>query len=212
MPTVKVKSGDSIASIAAKYGLSWETVWSDTQNKELREKRKDPNTLCKGDTVFIKDIESKQESANTETKKKFRRKGMPEKLNLCLQESGNPLSKADYILDIEGRIITGKLDENGGMEHSLKPQDKTAKLTVQLENKTIEYTLLLGALPPYKEVSGAKSRLNNLGYYCDDESDEVIDMMIVAMNAFQKDNSMSETKEIDDETLETIEKKYQGKE
>ena len=53
MAVVKVMQGDSISSLAMQAGLSWETVWHDVKNAELKALRKNPNVLMPGDMVFL---------------------------------------------------------------------------------------------------------------------------------------------------------------
>jgi N-acetylmuramoyl-L-alanine amidase len=45
--------GDSTTRIAFRNGFFWKTVWEHPENSELKSKRKDPNILLPGDTVFI---------------------------------------------------------------------------------------------------------------------------------------------------------------
>ena len=62
MPVVhKVKQGECISSIAEDYGFSWERIWNDLNNEELKQKRKDPNILYPGDEVVIADKEVREE-------------------------------------------------------------------------------------------------------------------------------------------------------
>lgn len=72
-----VQQGECINSIAAQYGLFWETIWNDSANSELRRERKNPDLLLPGDRLVIPEIRVKRESGATEKRHRFRRKGVP---------------------------------------------------------------------------------------------------------------------------------------
>jgi len=78
----RVKQGECISSIAAKYGLFPDTIWDDASNKQLKEERKDPNVLKPGDVVVVPDKRAKEESGGTEQRHRFRRKGVPAMLRV----------------------------------------------------------------------------------------------------------------------------------
>ena len=66
-----VKVGESAPQIAARFGFEdWKTIYRDAENAELRQKRKDPNTVFPGDEVAIPTIE--QKVFKLETGKKHR--------------------------------------------------------------------------------------------------------------------------------------------
>src|SRR6187431_511397 len=53
MPNHSVKQGDTLISIAAEHGFpSWEAIWMDPGNAELRKKR-DPQVLSAGDSIVV---------------------------------------------------------------------------------------------------------------------------------------------------------------
>ena len=62
-----VKQGDCISNIAYQHGHFPDTIWNDSKNSDLRQKRKDPNVLLPGDVVYIRDIEAKEESCASES-------------------------------------------------------------------------------------------------------------------------------------------------
>ncbi len=83
----KVLSGDCIHSIADAHGHFWETVWSHPDNSDLRRKRETPAVLQPGDEVVVPDIRVESESAATDKKHRFRRRGVPVILRIVVKKS-----------------------------------------------------------------------------------------------------------------------------
>jgi len=192
-----VKQGDCLSSIAAKYGLFWEKIWNHPKNAQLREKRKDPYILYPGDVIFIPQKEDKEVAAATGQKHRFRRKGIPEKLELILCLEGEPRRNEDYELQIDGKLIRGKTDGQGKVSISIPPGARQGKLILIKTGE--EFNLDLGHLDPITEITGVQARLANLGFDVevsgkwDERSKE-------ALRQFQKSNNLNPTGEIDETT------------
>ncbi|OAD23337.1 hypothetical protein THIOM_000834 [Candidatus Thiomargarita nelsonii] len=161
----KVRQGDDIASIAYQYGLLPETIWNDPTNVALRNKRKDPYVLYPGDIVFIPETRIKEERGSTEKRHRFRRKSVPEVLQVrLLDEDGNPIANVEYILDVDGNLKRGTTNENGVVRQNIPPNASQGKLII--ESIGAEYELLLGGVDPLDTTTGLQARLNNLGFAC----------------------------------------------
>lgn len=89
----KVRPGDCMSSIAFEHGFFPETLWD--HNKELKQKRKKMNHLESDDIVNIPEKEEKEESAATEQKHRFRKKGVPAKLKLKIYKLSVPESDGE---------------------------------------------------------------------------------------------------------------------
>ncbi len=199
----KVRQGDCISSIAFKYGLFPDTIWNHAENAALKELRKNRNILYPGDEVHIPAKRMKEVPGVTETRHKFKRKGVPEKLIMTLvAENDEPLSSKPYTLDIDGTLHKGTTGVDGKLEVDIRPDAQKARLF--LEGEAEPYELGLGKIDPIDTTSGGQRRLNNLGYGCpveailDDETKE-------ALMRFQHDNELEVTACFDDPTQKKLE-------
>ena len=198
-----VGPGDSIPSLAEDNWHFWETLWNHSQNSALKSKRKNPNILAPGDEVFIPPIQAVEYSCATDTRHKFVRKGVPAKLKMQLFLLGEPRRNEDYTLILDDKIIRGKTDADGNIEQYIKPNSKGGVL--KLNGGKEEYPVRVGHLNPIDTISGVKQRLNNLGFYCGDESDEETEQYKQAVAQFQGDQKLKQTGELDAATRSKIE-------
>ena len=202
MPEYKVKRGDCLSSISARYGLFWEKVWNHPKNAKLKEQRKDPNILYLGDILFVPDKEERQESGATEQKHRFQRKGVPEKLRIKLMAGNEPIADENYILDVDGELKSGTTDGEGNLEESIPPNAKRARLCLGDEKQ--EYEIDLGHLDPIDELTGVQARLNNLGFHCGKVDGIKGPKTTAALKRFQKKHRLKETGEVDEETRKAL--------
>ena len=198
-----VQAGDSIPSIAHDSGHFWETIWNHGDNAELKGKRKNPNILASGDEVTVPPIRVKEFSGATGTRHSFKRKGIPAKLKMQLFLLGEPRRNEAYTLILDDKIIRGKTDADGNIEQYIQPNSKGGVL--KLNGGKEEYPVRVGHLNPIDTVSGVKQRLNNLGFYCGDESDEETGQYKQAVVQFQGDQKLKQTGELDAATRGKIE-------
>lgn len=202
-----VKEGDCISSIAYEHALFPDTIWKDPKNSELKNKRKNPNSLLPGDVVFVRDKEEKEESCACEQKHRFRRKGVPAKLKTQILIGELPCENEDYVLDIDGAISRGKTDADGNVEITIPPNAKRGRLIINDE----EFELTLGTIDPIEEKQGVIQRLENLGFYevaedddTDSEDSEDEDPYVEAIKLFQESVGLEPTGEADQQTLDKL--------
>src|SRR5512136_2677724 len=96
-----VQAGECLSSIAYEHGLTWQKIWNDPGNAEVKNTRKDPNILYPGDRLHIPEIEQREESCVTEKVHRFVRKGVPEQLNIIIKREGEPIKNEKYTLNID---------------------------------------------------------------------------------------------------------------
>jgi len=192
-----VKQGDCIESIAFKNGLFWDTIWNHPNNQKLCSERNNPNALLAGDKVFVPDLRLKEESAATEQRYRFRRKGVPSKLKIILKDEGKPRANLPYILEIDGKLSSGVTDAQGRIQHPIPPNARKGQLLVGPAGKEV-YRLQLGNIDPITEISGLQGRLRNLGYYNGPVDCKMDATTEEAIKDFQSKHGLNATGKVDD--------------
>jgi hypothetical protein len=196
----EVRPGDCLLSIAYAAGHFWQTLWDHPRNADLKRARKDPGVLLPGDRIFIPPLREKVEQCGSDTRHKFKLKGVPAKLRLQLKLEDKPRANESYRIEIDGKkVAEGKLDRDGRLEVAIVPDAGLASVFVGEPPDETEYSLRLGHIDPVTEVAGVQQRLMNLGFGCA-ESGELDGGTEAAIRAFQKARSLTASGELDDAT------------
>lgn len=179
-----VAEGETISSIGATYGFTdWEErIWNAGENAELKAARINPNTLVRGDNVFIPELEEKQESRPTDAWHDFHVIRNKRFLRLKLQdENGKPLENKRYEITAEptfrGTFVQQgqTTDAEGKIEEEIPHTLTKAKL--ELPDEHLRVNLQIGYLQPLpmdepiKIVAGGEDvlgRMNEAGTKGDD--------------------------------------------
>jgi N-acetylmuramoyl-L-alanine amidase len=179
--THTVAQGEFLAKIARNYGFTnWQTIWDAPENKDLKDKRKNPNILFPGDKLVIPDKETREETKATEQKHKFELQTEPLKVRIVLMGlKSKPLEGHECTLTIESdsEKITTKSD--GKLEMTVTEKASQGRL-VDLGKPGPQFRterqipLRIGDLDPVDKVSGQIARLNNLGYAAGDIPDHTL--------------------------------------
>ncbi|MEJ7712149.1 MAG: peptidoglycan-binding domain-containing protein [Pyrinomonadaceae bacterium] len=116
-----------------------------------------------------------------------------------------------YIIEIDGKTISGQTDADGRIEQSIPPNARQGRLILDPGTlNEVELPLNLGHLNPLTDASGvadasgAKHRLANLGFDCGDRSDETTPELTAALRAFQEKHGLQVTGEVDQATRDEI--------
>ena len=203
----QVKQGDCIFSIAYEHGFFADTIWNHPNNKDLKEKRKDPNVLMPGDSVYVPDKRLREYSEATNQVYKYKCKNTPKLLRIQLMYIDTPVKGIDYKISIDGGVEKdGTTDPDGWLQTSILPKAKKVKISME---GGIEYEIALGYLNPADEVSGIQGRLAHLGFY-EGKVDGVLNPEIKnAVKAFQISQNLEATGEIDS-SIEDLLKQLTG--
>jgi hypothetical protein len=209
-----VRQGDCMTSIAETNGHFWETIWNDPANADLKRTRQNPNILLPGDRVTISPLRPKLETGETETRHRFRRRGVPAKLRLVIKYDEQSIAHASYRLDVDGNLRSGTTDSNGKLEEPIPGQAKRAKLAVQLDTeqglKELYWNIDLGSVDPPDTVGGVQQRLRNLGFDCGPIDGILGKKTVAALRHFQEAHHLPVTGEADAETRSKLYEVHQS--
>lgn len=206
----RVAQGDCISSIALKYGFFEDTLWYLSDNFELKNRRKNQNALFPGDRVYIPDLRKKEESAATDQKTRFVRKGVPAMFKVKFEFNGEP--RADQAVKVEvdalfvGDFVT---DGDGQLEVPISPTADTVIVTYKADTANPEkYVFDLGFIDPIDTVTGQKARLANLGFYSGDIDNVIDEDFEQNLRGFQSFYDIEESGVADGSTLTKLEEAY----
>jgi hypothetical protein len=199
-----VAQGECLNSIAYENGFFWRTLWDAPENAGLKEQRTDPAILFPGDTVEIPDPRPNSVSRSVGQRHRFRLKGVPARVRIQVLWADEPRRNQPYELEIDGNVTTGETDREGFLERNIPPNARSGVLTVGKGLRKRTYRLALGALDPVSEIAGAQKRLNNLGFWCGPEHGNLNEETRSAVCAFQRQQKMEITGELDQTTLDKL--------
>jgi hypothetical protein len=189
-----VKQGETLSEIARQHGFAdWRLVYNHASNAQLRKQRPDPNVLYPGDKIQIPAVKPRTVSRKTGGGGPFTLQTRSRVLRMRLQDSqGKPLKSAEFTLEFTGKPpVKGSTKGDGTLEVPLPPTCRDAVLTVGEQT----FQLQLGHLNPLDDVpdegvSGAQSRLANLGYAVAGATGVLDPATKVALAAFQADHGL----------------------
>ncbi|MBX7081845.1 MAG: peptidoglycan-binding protein [Nannocystaceae bacterium] len=120
-------------------------------------------------------------------------------LNLVLADStGAPLGGREYALSFDGGAEQrGTLDGDGRLAVAVPAGARGGTLVVAFRR----FALAFDALPPAHTVAGAQERLNHLHVYSGPVDGELGPMTKSAIERFQRQQRLSVTGALDDETV-----------
>lgn len=194
-----------MARIAYEAGFFWEDIWNLPQNAELRSMRQNPEFLLPGDQVYIPDLQQKTESKNTNERHVFQRRGVPARFHLrLLDDEDDPRAGVHYTLTYDGQSLSGTTGKDGWIHAWVPPDVRSGTLVIErgMDGRREEYDLQFGYVDPPDSVSGALAMLQNLGYEGND--------LAFSLSAFQADNNLKATGELDSPTTARLFAYYRG--
>jgi N-acetylmuramoyl-L-alanine amidase len=175
------------------------------ENEELRKKRKDPQVLADGDSVFVPEKKTRIVHLETDKKHTFVVPRIKAWFRVTLRDNeGRLVANRRFQLEVAGKLKTGTTDSSGKIELEVDPKPADGKLKVFLDDadpsKNITWNVKLGHLDPLDKLSGVKARLSNLGFACGAIDDALNEETKTALRNFQIVYRLPVTGEADDAT------------
>jgi len=205
----RIQTGDSVLSLARRYGFLPQTIWDAPENDELRERRADMNTLAPGDVLVIPDKRVEAISRTTGRAHRFRIKGTLAKLRMQLYDFGQPRAGEDFMLIVNNSyVVEGTTNGDGVLEAQVPVLATSGRLVIGEDQFGID--LLFGHLDPASELSGIQQRLINLGYTCHDSHGEFGESTRTALRDFQDTHGLATSGELDEDTRARIVELHDG--
>lgn len=201
-----VKAGDCLYRIAQQYGFAdWQIIYDHPDNADFRELRPNPNVIFPGDEIHIPDPEPKQVSLSTTQQHKIRLTRPPIMLRIELRdELDELLADKAFMLEFGESVYEGTTTGEGLLEQKVRASEEQGQLTVWMtddrEGERYCWDIAIGHLDPVEELIGVRQRLNNLGFYCEPDGDEIDDSLRLALRGFQHVAELDQSGEPDDAT------------
>lgn len=195
-----------MATIGARYGIPWKLIWDSPANETLRSRRDDPNVLAPGDIVTIPPPICRKAQGATGTIHRFVVKREKIKLFVRLTGHHEPLTNEPYRLEYDDEQVDGTTASDGIIEAEIEASQSAVRLV--LPRRMQSYDLELGQLDPVTRISGAQTRLLNLGLYTGKSHGTLDQATRLALESFQRIQKIAVTGQLDQRTQQELGKVY----
>ena len=211
----EVRYGDGMSSIAEEHGFFWETIWDHPDNADIKARRADPEVLLPGDRLTIPALREKTAACDTGRVHRFRRKGVPAKIRIFLEDAeGDRIAGKPYTLTVGKRRYVGTTGGDGLVDHWVAPSARKgvlAAFTDESRSTMIgEWSLRVGFLEPPNSVRGLQARLANLGFDPGPIDGVFGPSTRAAVHRYQADAGLDPTGEMDSQTVDRLDADHAG--
>ena len=208
-----VKQGDYLEKIAHALGFDADEVWNDPKNAELKKQRA-PNLLHPGDVLYVPNRKPQWLPLKMGTDNLYIASVPRTTVRLSFRDAENPRANEPYVIHGMGEPEEGTTDGDGTVE--LRVPVHIREISVTFPNASITYPVHIGDMDPIDERTGARKRLQHLGYgrypgaheNMTDDDLEAADRL--AILAFQQDQGLEANGTMDDATRAALAKAHDG--
>jgi hypothetical protein len=208
MPFHEVKPNQTLPEVVAEAAphLSVQQVRSHPKNQGLLAMRTD-YLLRTGDKIWIPEeaVEPVWFKLTPGERHKFVSGGHLRPLRLVLRmPDGEPAKNADFELQLDGAVYTGKTDDAGVLD--LRVPITATKGIVKVSR--FAQTVVIGGLEPITTIRGVQGRLANLGFQPGPVDGDVGRRTTRAIEAFQRTQDLEEDGVMGPLTRDALKKAY----
>ena len=201
-----VKQGDFLASIAWAHGVQDDAIWNHPANAALKTSRSSANVLCPGDVLYVPDAKPTRFKLAVGSSNVFEAQVPTTTLQVAFADDGVPWAGESYRVEgVFGMKIEGSTDGDGVA--TLDVPINCGSLDIVFPDRGRRFRFDVGHLDPVSEPSGARARLQHLGYLRPVAPGDG-DAMDRAVRDFQAANSLESTGELTGETLDALADRY----
>lgn len=211
MPYI-VRPGDYLAKLASVHGFDADEVWTDPSNKELADTRPNPNILEAGDILYIPQAEKEALPIEKGAENNYAAAVPRIEIVLVFTDGDQPLANEPCeVLGLGDSDPDLPRATNGEGQLTLRVPVVAQEASVHFPKRDLSFQILVGDMDPASGASGVRKRLMNLGYLPSStppgmEDDEVLR---IALFAFQSDQGLEATGELDEATRKAIVDRHQ---
>jgi hypothetical protein len=205
-----IKPGDHLKKIAFALGFDADAVWNDDSNSDLKDKRTTGDVLLPGDILYVPEEPTVKNKFTVEAENHYKATVPKVKAEVVLAgPDGQPLSGESYVVHGLGDETEKTTGDDGKI--ALEANILTGHVEVSLTKRKQKLKVAVGGLDPASEPSGARMRLQQLGFYgstfaggaapyaTTDDS-----QLASALKAFQVAKNLLTSGEIDEATVKAL--------
>jgi N-acetylmuramoyl-L-alanine amidase len=197
-----IRQGEYLTQLAARMGFDASEVWNHAANRELRARRPNPDVLHPGDVLRVPAPRRAGASLSPHTTNRYRARLARVEVRIQLLDvNGQACSdKAFSVLDLP-QEVRGRTDADGRAVFSVPVNTGSVRLVVG--EPPVTYRVHMGHLDPASERSGARRRLQQLGYLGALAAAEG-EPWALALAAFQRAHGLPATGTLDEATQQAL--------
>lgn len=205
MPYV-VRRGDYLAKLAFVHGFDADKVWNDGKNAELKKKRTSPNILHPGDLVHFPRAKRAGMKLRKGTSNGYVANLPKTTVRIRFGNKQGPYKNEAFRVEGLGLPQEGTTDGDGML--TLQVPVHVREVQVFFPKRNVVFPVRVGDMDPVDELTGARKRLEQLGYRTRSSEDlsashaERRDRR--AIKAFQRAQGIKATGIMDDATTEAL--------
>ncbi|HEY4120582.1 MAG TPA: type VI secretion system tip protein TssI/VgrG [Byssovorax sp.] len=194
-----VRQGDYLDKLAFVYGFDSDKVWSDPKNQAVKDKRKNPNLLLPGDVLSFPRAKRPGKPFQKGSSTPFTVQIPKTTIKITFVVADTPVANEPY--RVEGAGAPQELTTDGSGVAQFDVPVHVREVVLVFPNKGgASYPVRVGDMDPVDEPSGARKRLQHLGFREPDDGTtsaaEEADRDRAAILAFQTANGLEATGEL----------------